>query len=83
MKSRAARLALLILFVMALGVTAYLFSKSETARRAETAAGENFDARRAWRREESSNFVARSRPTSPTGQGPDFWAARVTSTLTS
>ena len=68
---------------MALGVTAYLFSKSETARRAETAAGENFNdkARLAARgildlRSAQQAYVA-------TGQGPDFWAARVTSTLTS
>ena len=40
MKSRSARLALLVLFVMALGVTAYLFRKSEIARRAETAAAD-------------------------------------------
>jgi len=42
MKSRAARLALLVMFVVALGVTAYLFRKGEADRRAEAAAGEAF-----------------------------------------
>ena len=44
MKSRSARLALLVLFVLALGVTAYLFRKGEIARRAETAAADVFNA---------------------------------------
>ena len=44
MKSRAARLALLVMFVVALGVTAYLFRKGEADRRAETTAADAFSS---------------------------------------
>src|SRR4051794_31792713 len=81
MKSRSARLALLVLFVLALGVTAYLFRKGEIARRAETAAAAVFNAQA---RSTSRNILelrAAQQAYVATGQGENFWAARVTSTL--
>jgi len=81
MKSRSARLALLVLFVLALAVTAYLFRKGEIARRAETAAADVFNAQA--RSTSRSILVLRAAQQAyvATGQGEDFWAARVTSTL--
>ena len=81
MKSRSARLALLVLFVLALGVTAFLFRKGEIARQAETAAADVFNAQA--RSTSRSILVLRAAQQAyvATGQGEDFWAARVTSTL--
>ena len=81
MKSRAARLALLVLFVMALGVTAYLFRKSETARRAEAAAAESFNSKARVAARDILELRAAQQAYVATGQGQDFWAARVTSAL--
>ena len=83
MKSRAARLALLVLFVMALGVTAYLFRKSEAARRAEAAAGESFSARAHSAARTILDLRAAQQAYVATGQGEDFWAAKVAATLAS
>ena len=46
MKSRAARLTLLVLFVMALGVTAYLFGQGRDARAGRTAAARSVQSTR-------------------------------------
>jgi hypothetical protein len=83
MKSRGARLALLALFVMALGVTAYLFRKSETARRAETAAGDTFNEKVRAATRGILEMRAAQQAYVATGQGDDFWAARVASTSAS
>ena len=83
MKSRSARLALLVLFVMALGVTAYLFRKSEIARRAETAAADVFNAKARSTSRGILDLRAAQQAYVATGQTGDFWAARVTSTLAS
>jgi hypothetical protein len=83
MKSRSARLALLVLFVMALGVTAYLFRKSDTARRAETAAAEAFNAKARVAARNILELRAAQQAYVATGQGEDFWAARVSAALTS
>jgi hypothetical protein len=83
MKSRAARLALLVLFVMALGVTAYLFRKSDTARRAETTAGEGFNAKARVAARSILELRAAQQAYVATGQGEDFWATRVSAALTS
>ena len=82
MKSRSARLALLVLFVLALGVTAYLFRKGEIARRAETAAADVFNAKARSTSRGILELRAAQQAYVATGQGEDFWAARVTSTLT-
>ncbi len=81
MKSRSARLALLVLFVLALGVTAYLFRKGEIARRAETAAADVFNAQARSTSRSILELRAAQQAYVATGQGEDFWAARVTSTL--
>ena len=81
MKSRAARLALLVLFVMALGVTAYLFRKSETGRRAEATAAESFNAKARVAARDILELRAAQQAYVATGQGEDFWAARVASAL--
>jgi hypothetical protein len=83
MKSRAARLALLVLFVMALGVTAYLFRKSEAARRAEAAAGEGFSVRAHSATRTILDLRAAQQAYVATGQGEDFWAAKVAATMAS
>jgi hypothetical protein len=82
MKSRAARLALLVLFVMALGVTAYLFRKSETARRVESTAGESFKAQAHVVTRSILELRAAQQAYVATGQEAEFWATRVAATLT-
>jgi hypothetical protein len=81
MKSPPARLALLVIFVMALGVTAYLFRKTETARRAEAAAGESFASQAHTAARNILHLRAAQQAYVATGQGEDFWAARVAGTL--
>src|SRR5215207_5902512 len=81
MKSRSARLALLVLFVVALAVTAYLFRKGEIARRAEAAAADVFNAKARSTSRGILELRAAQQAYVATGQGEDFWAARVTSTL--
>ena len=83
MKSRSARLALLVLFVLALGVTAYLFRKGEIARRAETAAADVFNAKARSTSRGILELRAAQQAYVATGQGEDFWAARVSTALTS
>jgi cbb3-type cytochrome oxidase subunit 3 len=81
MKSQPARLALVVIFVMALGVTAYLFRKTETARRAEAAAGESFNAQAQTTVRSILDLRAAQQAYVATGQGEDFWAAKVAETL--
>jgi len=81
MKSRSARLALLVLFVMALSVTAYLFRKGEIARRAEVAAADVFNAKARSTGRGILELRAAQQAYVATGQGADFWGARVTSTV--
>jgi hypothetical protein len=81
MKSPPARLALLVIFVMALGVTAYLFRKTETARRAEAAAGESFASQAHTTARDILHLRAAQQAYVATGQGEDFWAAKVAATL--
>lgn len=82
MKSRSARLALLVLFLMALGATAYLFRKGEIARRAEAATADVFNAKARSTGRGILELRAAQQAYVATGQNADFWAARVTSTLT-
>ena len=81
MKSRAGRLALLVLFVVALGVTAYLFWTSAAAAGSERSARSDFQegSRAAERgvltiRAAQQAYVA-------AGQSGDFWAPKVTAAL--
>jgi CHASE3 domain sensor protein len=77
MQSRAARLTLLILFIVALGVTAFLYWRSDRQATEAIATARTFDssARAAARtlldvRGNQQAYVA-------PGQGGDFWTARV------
>lgn len=83
MRSRAARRTLMGLFVVALGAASYLFWMAESRIRTDTQAARDFDqaARTAARavldlRGAQQAYVA-------TGQGDEFWIAKVTSSLSS
>jgi hypothetical protein len=81
MKSRAARLALLVMFVVALGVTAYLFKKGDAGRRAETAAGEAFGTTARAAARGTLELRAAQQAYVATGQTDEFWGSRVSATL--
>ena len=81
MKSRAARLALLVMFVVALGVTAYLFRKGEADRRAETTAGEAFSTAARGAARGTLELRAAQQAYVATGQADDFWASKVVANL--
>jgi hypothetical protein len=81
MKSRAARLALLVMFVVALGVTAYLFRKGEADRRAETTAAEAFSTAARGAARGTLELRAAQQAYVATGQPDDFWASKVVATL--
>jgi hypothetical protein len=81
MKSRAARLALLVMFVVTLGVTAYLFKKGDAERREETAAAEAFSASARTAARGTLELRAAQQAYVATGQADDFWASRVSTTL--
>lgn len=77
MKSRAARLALLILFVVALGVTAYLFRTSESLAHGEASAARAFGDAVRPAAEGVLTLRASQQAYVAAGQTGDFWAARV------
>ncbi len=81
MKSRAARLALLVLFLVALGVTAFLFRQTEAARRNEVAAAQSFTAGSRTAARDVLDLRAAQQAYVATGQGEDFWTAHVTAAL--
>ena len=83
MKSRSARLSLLVLFVVALGVTAYLFRKSEAARRTEMAAAQSFNERGRAAVHGVLDLRSAQQAYVATGQGAQTWAARVSRTFDS
>jgi cbb3-type cytochrome oxidase subunit 3 len=78
MKSRAARLALLVLFMVALAVTAFLFRTSESAARTQSEAALNFsdDARTVARG--VMEIRAAQRAYVAAGQPGDQWPGKVT-----
>jgi hypothetical protein len=83
MKSRAGRLTLFILFVAALGVTAYLFWSTESSRRAQAAATDRFrDGVRAAARDVLDVRAAQQAYVAA-GQGDAFWAGKVSQALAS
>jgi CHASE3 domain sensor protein len=81
MKSRVARLALLVLFLVALGVTAFLFRQTEAARRNEVAAAQGFSEKARTAGRDVMDLRAAQQAYVATGQGEDFWTARVTAAL--
>ncbi len=81
MKSPVARLALLVLFLVAPGVTAFLFRQTEAARRNEVAAAQGFTEKARTAGRDVLDLRAAQQAYVATGQGEDFWTARVTAAL--
>ena len=77
MKSRAARLALLIMFVVALGVTAYLFWMGESLAHAEASAARAFEEAAQPAAQTVLTLRAAQQAYVAAGQGGDLWATRV------
>jgi hypothetical protein len=69
------------MFVVALGVTAYLFRKGEADRRAETTAGEAFSTAARGATRGTLELRAAQQAYVATGQADDFWASKVAATL--
>jgi CHASE3 domain sensor protein len=75
--TRAARLTLLVLFIITLGVTAYLFSMSERRADAESAQARAFDASARGASRALLDVRAAQRAYVAAGQSGDYWAAKV------
>jgi len=69
------------MFVVALGVTAYLFRKGEADRRAEAVAGEAFSTAARGAARGTLELRAAQQAYVATGQADDFWASKVAATL--
>ena len=81
MTKRAVRLALLVVFLAAMGVTAYLFWKAERHATAMAAAAATFDGSARDAMAHVADLRAAQQAYVAAGQGADFWFAR-TSALT-
>src|SRR5262245_21561400 len=81
MKSRAARLAVLIMFAVALAVTAYLFRASGAAAAAESAAERGFAARARVASRGALDLRGVQAAYVAAGQEGEFWTGRATQTL--
>jgi hypothetical protein len=81
MTSRAVRLTLLVLFVIAVGVTAYLFWMGESRTRVETQLARTYDERAAATAREITVLRAAQQAYVAAGQGDQFWAGKVTASL--
>jgi len=81
MKSRATRLAVLIVFAVALGVTAYLFRASGAAAAAESVAEHRFAERARGASRSAFDLRASQAAYVAAGQEGEFWTGRVTQTL--
>lgn len=77
MKSRAVRLSLFLLFVVALGVSAYLFWMGESRSRAELAASRDYHERALSAARGILVLGAAQQGYVAAGQGDQFWASRV------
>lgn len=77
MRSRAARLTLLILFIVSLGASAYLFWKGESMARAETAVLRSFEESARATSRALLDMRAAQQAYVAAGQAGDFWPARV------
>jgi hypothetical protein len=75
--TRAARLTLLVLFVLTLGVTAYLFWMSERSADAEAARAQSFDESARGAARALLDVRAAQRAYVAAGQSGDYWAAKV------
>lgn len=81
MRSRAVRLTLLLLFVAAVGVTAYLFWNGESRARADLQAARLYEQRAIAASREAVNLRASQQAYVAAGQGEQFWGQRVTAGL--
>lgn len=83
MRSRAVRLTLLVLFVVACGVTAYIFWMGETRARTEADAGRAFDVRAFGAARDILQLRAAQQAYVAAGQGDLFWIAEVAKAIAS
>jgi len=77
MRSRAVRLTLLLLFVAAAGVTAYLFWIGETRARIDTDAARSYDQRAIAATREIADLRGSQQAYVAAGQGDHFWTQKV------
>ena len=82
MKSRAARLAVLMLFAVALGVTAYLYRASGAAAEAQAQSERQFTDRARIASRSALDLRSGQAAYVAAGQEGEFWTSRVTQTLT-
>jgi hypothetical protein len=82
MRSLAVRVTLLGAFVVASGVSAYLFWMGETRARDEARAARAFDERALGAMREIVELGAAQQAYVAAGQGEPFWSAKVAATLT-
>ncbi len=83
MRSRAARLTLLILFMVALGVTAYLFWNGESLVGTETVALREFETKAQAVSRSVFDVRMAQQAYVASGQGGEFWTTKVSSGVTS
>lgn len=81
MRSRAVRLTLLLLFVLAVGATAYLFWVGETRAGVELDAARSYEQRAIAASREIVDLRGSQQAYVAAGQGDQFWAQRVTAGL--
>jgi GAF domain-containing protein len=82
MMRRAVRLALLVLFLAAMGVTAYLFWMADRQAQLTTFAARTFDAAAQGTLLDVTDLKAAQQAYVAAGQGDDFWFARTAAMLT-
>jgi hypothetical protein len=82
MKNRAVRLTMFLLFVIALGATAYLFWLGETQARGEGVAARSHESRALDAVRDIHALRSAQQAYVAAGQGDQFWADRVSTTLT-
>lgn len=83
MRSLAVRLTLVGLFVMATGASAYLFWMGELRTRSDRQSARTFDAQAVAAARRVLDLRGAQQGYVAAGQGDEFWAAKVTSALTS
>ena len=82
MRSRAVRLTLLLLFVIAVGVTAYLFLMGESRVRIEQESARAFDQRAVAAGRDVVDLRASQQAYVASGQGEQFWVDKVGAGIT-
>lgn len=81
MQSRAVRLTLLLLFVVAVGVTAYLFVMGETRARVDLEAARSYEQRAIAAVRDIVDLRGSQQAYVAAGQGEPFWSQKVTAGL--